>query len=278
MPSVGTLEDLNPAPLMALKRTLPRAQFESLLDSWIAGTTERLCSAGTAAIAKDRAALAAIAHDIATTSGSFGARGLGKLAEQLEAVAGSIDFLDARGLIDDMSLAWENVLVALSRQSVLSTLGGAWCEADGKAPQSSNRSKIVLCVDDLAELRLMLQGHLVGAGYTYLGAATGQECLALTARVYPRLILLDVQMPGLDGFETCRLLRENVQLEGTPIIFLTKNRSSEDVQRGVSVGGDDFIVKPYRHADLLRRVRYWSRHRRRQTYFMPKPWSSPTSQ
>ncbi len=126
---------------------------------------------------------------------------------------------------------------------------------------SSAISKIVLGVDDVPENLFLLQAIVKSGGYTFLGAKSGLECLSLVMRVTPRLILLDIEMPQIDGFETCRRLRANDQVKRVPVAFLTARKSPEDVRLGLDVGGNDFILKPVDPVKLLERVRHWtSRH------------------
>ena len=126
------------------------------------------------------------------------------------------------------------------------------------ANPTDRRSKIVLGVDDETENLVLLKSLIEGAGYTFLGSISGDECLALVGRIQPRLILLDVQMfPGIDGFQTCERLRANPQIEGVPIVFLTGRKSVDDVKHCLRVGGNDFIVKPFDPARLVERVNYW---------------------
>jgi DNA-binding response OmpR family regulator len=75
------------------------------------------------------------------------------------------------------------------------------------------------------------------------------------------VILLDVQMPGLDGFETCRRIRSRPELAAVPIAFLTTLSAVWDVQEGMVAGGNDFITKPVARQKLLDRVQYWATHR-----------------
>jgi DNA-binding response OmpR family regulator len=129
------------------------------------------------------------------------------------------------------------------------------------ASAALNRSKIIVGVDDATE-SLSLIGHVVSeAGYTFMGAPGAAECLALVARIVPQLILLDIQMPGLDGFEICRRLRADRRLTHVPIAFLTACKSSTDVRSGLAAGGNDFILKPFDRAQLVERLNYWTRHR-----------------
>jgi DNA-binding response OmpR family regulator len=95
-------------------------------------------------------------------------------------------------------------------------------------------------------------------GYSFVAFSTGQQCLDLAHRVVPRLILLDIQMPNLDGFETCRRLRQRSELANVPIVFLTACKTREDVRAGMLAGGNDFIIKPFDRNQMLARVRHWT--------------------
>jgi DNA-binding response OmpR family regulator len=123
------------------------------------------------------------------------------------------------------------------------------------------RSKIVLGVDDDPDTLAMLAAVMSAAGYTFLGAATGGECVRLATRCAPRLVLLDIQMPAMDGFATCRELRKRPELSPVPVAFLTARKTAEDVRAGLAAGGNDFILKPFDIGHLRRRVRYWTAQR-----------------
>ncbi|SRR5579875_3400622 len=128
---------------------------------------------------------------------------------------------------------------------------------------AATKSKIVIGVDDTPENLRLLQFAIEAAGYTFIGLKNGLECLAMLGRVTPRLILLDIEMPTIDGFETCRRIRRMHGFERVPIAFLTARKSPEDVKEGLAAGGNDFIVKPYVVAKLRERVDYWTTHRSR---------------
>jgi DNA-binding response OmpR family regulator len=118
--------------------------------------------------------------------------------------------------------------------------------------------KLVLATDDAPEILFLLGASLKVGGYHFMGTASGTELLALSLRVVPRLILLDVEMPGMDGFETCRRLRANTDLTRVPIAFLTARKTFEDVTEGLGAGGNDFILKPFVPSQLLERVHHWT--------------------
>jgi CheY-like chemotaxis protein len=89
------------------------------------------------------------------------------------------------------------------------------------ADSSNNRSKTILIVDDLPANRALLTATLSLAGYFVFEATSGAECLHLLERLRPCLILLDVMMPEIDGFETCSRIRQDPELRQIPIAFLT---------------------------------------------------------
>jgi CheY-like chemotaxis protein len=129
------------------------------------------------------------------------------------------------------------------------------------AETAARRGKVVLGVDDQPENIMMLESILESQGFTFFGAASGMDCLSLVQRVNPRLILLDVQMPLLDGFETCRRLRRVPEYRSIPVAFLTARKEVEDVRKGIAAGGNDFIVKPFDPVKLVNRVVHWTSRR-----------------
>ncbi len=116
------------------------------------------------------------------------------------------------------------------------------------------RSKVILVVDDDPTTIDLVMRIGRGAGYSVFGASSGEECISILWQVTPRLIMLDVRMRGLDGFETCRRLRADHNIPNIPIAFLTARKTVADVKRGIAVGADDFIVKPFDAMQLVERV------------------------
>lgn len=122
-------------------------------------------------------------------------------------------------------------------------------------------TETVLLVDDEAALRESLQFLLEQQHYRVLTAQDGPECLALTAVHAPDLILLDVMLPGLDGFEVCRRLRGQ-GFRGA-VVLLTARGEEIDQVVGLELGADDYIVKPFRPRELLARVKAHLRRNQR---------------
>jgi adenylate cyclase len=120
----------------------------------------------------------------------------------------------------------------------------------------------ILIVDDNPTNVKVLQTRLVAEGYEVVTAGDGEEGLAAARRDKPDLILLDVMMPKLDGFEVCRRLRADASFPFTPIIMVTAMADSKDVVAGLEAGGDEYLTKPVDHAALAARVRSMLRIKR----------------
>mgnify|MGYP001226968183 CR=1 FL=1 len=113
-------------------------------------------------------------------------------------------------------------------------------------------SPTLLLVDDEDNLRSMLEAALRHTGFDVHPVATGRDALEVAGRVRPDLIVLDVMLPDLDGFEVCRRLRsDGVRM---PVVFLTAKDGTEDKVRGLTLGGDDYLVKPFSLEELVARI------------------------
>jgi two-component system OmpR family response regulator len=110
----------------------------------------------------------------------------------------------------------------------------------------------LLLVDDEDNLRSMLEAALRHSGFEVHPAATGRAALDAVAEVQPDLIVLDVMLPDLDGFDVCKRLRSSG--DRTPVLFLTARDATEDRVRGLTLGGDDYLVKPFSLEELVARI------------------------
>ncbi|HSC89626.1 MAG TPA: adenylate/guanylate cyclase domain-containing protein [Polyangiaceae bacterium] len=113
----------------------------------------------------------------------------------------------------------------------------------------------ILVVDDAPENIQAISAILRERGYQVLAATDGPRALDILTKVRPDLILLDVIMPGMDGFEVCRQVKSSAALTEVPVIFLTGKIDTEDVVRGFEVGAVDYVGKPFNAHELIARVR-----------------------
>ena len=113
----------------------------------------------------------------------------------------------------------------------------------------------ILIVEDSATQALRLQNTLQKNGFTVTTARDGREALDAIARRQPTLVISDIQMPVMDGYELCRQLKADPALHDLPLILLTALSAPQDIIRGLECGADNFVVKPYDEAFLLARIR-----------------------
>lgn len=113
---------------------------------------------------------------------------------------------------------------------------------------------VVLMVDDTPANLGVLYEVLSGVGYTVLVAEDGESALERAAYARPDLILLDVMMPGIDGFETCRRLKEQPLTQDIPIIFMSALSDTVDKVKGLRLGAVDYVTKPFQHEEVLARI------------------------
>ncbi|MHC1769126.1 MAG: sigma-54-dependent transcriptional regulator [Verrucomicrobiia bacterium] len=112
----------------------------------------------------------------------------------------------------------------------------------------------VLIVDDIPENRDLLQRCLEPEGCEILTAADGETALKVALRVVPDLVLLDVILPGIDGFETCRRLKGTDTTRGIPVLFITAKHETESLLEGFRAGGIDYVTKPFQAEEVVIRV------------------------
>ncbi len=118
-------------------------------------------------------------------------------------------------------------------------------------PSAGGTGARVLVVEDDPSTRALVARVLAGAGYAIIEATDGAQALDLLARADPALVVLDVGLPGVDGFEVCRRLRRDSRV---PILMLTGHVAEEDVLRGFELGVDDYLTKPFSPRVLAARV------------------------
>jgi len=112
----------------------------------------------------------------------------------------------------------------------------------------------ILVVDDIAANRNLLSATLEPKGYEVLLAPNGTSALKVAGRAQPNLILMDVNMPEMDGYEACRQLKTMPGLAEIPVIFITANDDPDSLVKGFQAGGVDYITKPFKEQEVLMRV------------------------
>ena len=113
----------------------------------------------------------------------------------------------------------------------------------------------ILVVDDEARNVRLVEAILAPRGYTVITAYNGEEALRQVQSQRPDLILLDVMMPGMNGFEVCRSLKDNADTCLIPVVIMTALGQTEDRIKGIEAGADDFLTKPVNRDELLARIR-----------------------
>ena len=116
-------------------------------------------------------------------------------------------------------------------------------------------SKKVLIVDDEPSIIVALQFLMEQNGYETLVAFSGEEAMETIARQHPDLILLDIMLPVVDGFEVCQRVRENPEWKDIRIVLVTALGSEANAAKGLALGADAYITKPFANADLVAKVK-----------------------
>lgn len=114
----------------------------------------------------------------------------------------------------------------------------------------------ILIVDDVEANVALLEALLEKFGFIILKAYSGKEALEIAQKEHPNLILLDIMMPDLSGFQVCEILRKDVSFGATPIIMVTAKDKDYDIVQALEKGADDYIIKPAHRADLSKKVEY----------------------
>ncbi len=131
----------------------------------------------------------------------------------------------------------------------------AGLDGPGYTPPMDSAGTRVLVIDDEAPIRLLCRVNLEAEGMKVLEAADGVTGLDIARGEQPDVVLLDVMMPGLDGWRVAEALLEDERTNGIPIIFLTARAEFRDRARGLDIGGIDYVTKPFNPLDLAPLVR-----------------------
>jgi two-component system phosphate regulon response regulator PhoB len=122
----------------------------------------------------------------------------------------------------------------------------------------------ILVVEDEEDILELLRYNLTKEGYRVTGVATGEEGLRAAKSLLPDLLLLDLMLPGVDGLEVCRLLKQDPETRHLPIVMVTAKGEEADIVTGLELGADDYLAKPFSPRVLLARVRAVLRRRKKE--------------
>src|SRR5579864_6284466 len=128
-------------------------------------------------------------------------------------------------------------------------------ELAGPADPSASVLPLIFVVEDDQDIARLIAHNLQAAGFEVLTFVSAVSVISEALRETPALFLLDVMLPGADGFDLCRRIRDTAILATTPIIFLTAKTAEADRVKGLELGGDDYITKPFSPGELVARVR-----------------------
>ncbi len=120
---------------------------------------------------------------------------------------------------------------------------------------TERNNNLILVVDDEEDICELVRYNLKKIGFETLGAGTGEKALELAREEHPALIILDLMLPGIDGLDVCRILKNDARTEDTCIIMLTAKGEEADIVRGLEIGADDYITKPFSPSILTARVK-----------------------
>ncbi len=115
--------------------------------------------------------------------------------------------------------------------------------------------KEILIVDDEPSIVVPIQFLMEQQGYSVLVAENGEDALDVIYKYKPDLILLDIMLPRIDGYEVCEIVRLNPEYRGTKIIFLTAKGREVEIAKGLSLGADAYIIKPFSNTELVAKVK-----------------------
>ncbi len=123
----------------------------------------------------------------------------------------------------------------------------------------------VLVVEDEEDIQELIEYNLAREGYKVSSAFTGEDAVEMARRQAPDLVILDLMLPGMDGFEVCKALRSDPKTAHVPVVMLTAKGEEVDVVTGLELGADDYITKPFSPRVLIARIRAVLRRRGMET-------------
>ncbi|MCZ6874761.1 MAG: response regulator, partial [bacterium] len=253
---------IDPTVLDALRELPTGAEIVAkILRTYLSTTPSLLDNLWDAIKHDDASSIRQAAHSFKSASGNVGAVRLATLCKALETMGRANDIDNAAELLADIDQEYATVQKALAAE-----LGGE-PETPQVVPsypeytlqQDSDASATLLIVDDEPTNISVLQGMLASTGYRIMTASNGRDALEAISHAPPDLILLDLMMPEMDGFEVCWQVKASPQWQNIPIIIITALEEVTDYTLALDCGADDFMTKPLTSAVLLARIRGYLR-------------------
>ena len=225
-----------------------RQRFVASFSGRCEAITEAIDEVATGGGAEKVEALRDLVHRIVGLAGTVGFAGVSESAAGIETLCSDalrgtpLDRASADALVAGMREAFANEVTQRPSWGAVVASG----EGEG--------AKILMAEDDEEQRRLVMR-TLLSAGYQPIGLPSGDQVLEKAKAERPAVILLDVNMPGMDGYRTCRLLKATRDVAGIPVVFMTARGTLDERLAGLTLGADDYLVKPVDMGELLLRLR-----------------------
>ncbi|MFT4976206.1 MAG: diguanylate cyclase (GGDEF)-like protein, partial [Myxococcota bacterium] len=223
-----------------------------LFETWLESSARLMAQMERALEVGNNQSFKIAVHTLKSSSGSIGARDLTELLQDMDRLA-CIDAVQAAGALLPEALGrWEEIRDVAA--AYVARYGGS--SETHSTEQLSQSGAPILVIDDDPTIRLLIRNALSGLECHLVEAGSGEEAVALFGEVRPRLVLLDVMMDGMDGFEVCRQLRQHQHGENLPILMMTGLDDLSSISQAYEAGATDFVVKPFNTQILYNRVLY----------------------
>ncbi|WP_347985894.1 EAL domain-containing protein [Methylomonas sp. AM2-LC] len=215
-----------------------------------------------AAIAEQNySALMKSAHGLKSVCANLGAVGLAACCQSIENLARKEDIDALSGVMHSLEALLPQVIIALAKQ--IDSVAAHDFNVNKQVDENESSVVRLLLVDDESNFRSITRMALNTAGFSVTEASGGRQALQLIAQLTPDLVILDAVMEGMDGFETCRAMRNLPEMSDVPIIMATGLGDLESINLAFAAGANDFVIKPLNYPILVNRL--WFNFRASQT-------------
>jgi signal transduction histidine kinase len=235
--------------------------FVNLVSTFLASSRTIIDQLREAFDSGNVVSIAQAAHSLRSSSANLGAIGLSKLCHELETTVGPNNLTEVGSLIGAISDKFDKACSILAME-VTKSQGAALNRAPRPDSPVDSDAEVILLVDDDTTQRAIARGYLEQAGFRVEEATDGLQGLDLARQLQPNLILLDVVMPKLNGFEVCRQIRDDKNLTHTPILMSTGLDNIAALDRIFEAGATDSLAKPTTWKMLQYRVKFLLRRHR----------------